>query len=99
VRDAHVLCVLLYKGGDGRRRNEDVVNQTQYTVSEAARQLTDRCGAVISPKVITELFYRRVLDDAACPIVGGRRLIPGDYVRVIERALRSRGYIDQGVTP
>jgi hypothetical protein len=71
------------------------VNQSQYTVSEAARQLTHSCGAVISPKVISDLFYRRILDDTACPIVGGRRLIPGDYVPVIERALRHRGYIGQ----
>jgi hypothetical protein len=52
------------------------------TVSEVARRLGVR------PRDISHLFYRRRLNDAACPIVGGRRLIPPDYLPVIVEALR-----------
>jgi hypothetical protein len=55
-------------------------------VSEAARRIP---GA--RPKDISDLFYLRKLDDARCPIVGGRRLIPHDYLPQIEAALRAAG--------
>jgi hypothetical protein len=54
-------------------------------VSEVARRL----GA--NPRDVSDLFYRRRLRDDACPIVGGRRLIPADYVAIIEMALRRAG--------
>jgi len=63
---------------------------TQLTVSEAARRIP---GA--RPKDISDLLYRRRLDDARCPIVGGRRLIPLDYLPDVERALREAGYLRQ----
>jgi hypothetical protein len=47
----------------------------------------------VPPQVLSNLFYRRVLDDARCPVVDGRRVIPADYVSVIERVLRERGLI------
>jgi hypothetical protein len=47
----------------------------------------------LPPHVLSNLFYRRVLDDAICPVAGGRRVIPNDYVPVIERVLRERGLI------
>jgi hypothetical protein len=56
------------------------------TVSEAARAWD------ISPRVISDLFYARRLDDRRCPIVGGRRLIPEDYLPEIAEALRKAGY-------
>jgi hypothetical protein len=65
----------------------------RYTVSDAARELTVHEGVVVSPKVLTDLYYRRVLDDVYCPIVGGRRLIPADYLPVLARVLRSRGLL------
>ena len=55
------------------------------TVSEVARQIGGR------PKDISDLFYLRKLDDARCPVVGGRRLIPEDYIPTIEQALRDAG--------
>jgi hypothetical protein len=56
-----------------------------YGVSEVARRL----GAC--PKDITDLLYRRKLDDGQCPVVGGRRLIPETYIGAIEQALRDAG--------
>jgi hypothetical protein len=57
-----------------------------FTVSDAARRIP---GA--RPKDITDLFYLRKLDDARCPVVGGRRLIPPDYLPAIEKARRDAG--------
>jgi hypothetical protein len=37
------------------------------------------------------MLYQRKLDDQRRPIVGGRRLIPEDYVAVVEIVLRSVG--------
>jgi hypothetical protein len=56
-----------------------------FTVSDVARQLD------ASPRDISDLFYRRTLRDDLCPIVGGRRLIPPDYVEFIQAALRRAG--------
>lgn len=52
------------------------------TVSGVARKL----GA--NPRDISDLFYRRLLRDDLCPIIGGRRLIPPDYIDTIAAALR-----------
>ena len=52
------------------------------TVSEVARRIGAR------PKDISDLFYQRKLDDQRCPVVGGRRLIPEDYLSIIENTLR-----------
>lgn len=54
------------------------------TVSDAARHLNAR------PREISDLFYQRQLDDKICPVVGGRRLIPVEYLPAIEAVLRSR---------
>jgi hypothetical protein len=67
-----------------------------YTVSDVARQLGVR------PRDISDLFYSRELSDKQCPIVGGRRLIPPEYVAVIVTALRKHGLIpgpDTGPSP
>jgi hypothetical protein len=58
-----------------------------FFVSEIARQLD------VPPQLISNLFYRRVLDDRLCPVVSGRRLIPSQYVRQIARQLRERRLI------
>ena len=55
------------------------------SVSEAARRLKAR------PRDISDLFYRRRLRDDLCPIVGGRRLIPEDYLDMIAAALDRSG--------
>lgn len=43
----------------------------------------------VKPRVISGLFYDRVLDDADCPVVSGRRLIPkaADFLRISPRLL------------
>ena len=61
------------------------------SVSEAARELSEQFGITVRPQDITNLFYRRELRDDACPIVGGRRLIPRDHLAVIAKRLRRRG--------
>jgi hypothetical protein len=58
-----------------------------HSISSLAR----RFG--VPPQVISGLFYRRLLDDRACPVVNGRRLIPDDYIDEVERCLRARGLI------
>ena len=55
------------------------------SVSEAARRLKAR------PRDISDLFYRRHLRDDLCPIVGGRRLIPEDYLGMVAAELRRAG--------
>jgi len=55
------------------------------SVSDVARQI----GA--NPKEISDLFYQRKLDGERCPIVGGRRLIPKDYLPEIEIKFRTIG--------
>lgn len=55
------------------------------SVGDAARRL----GA--KPKDISDLFYGRALRDDLCPVVGGRRLIPEDYIDAIRTALRRAG--------
>jgi hypothetical protein len=57
-------------------------------VSDVARRLRAK------PKDISDLFYQRRLDDDRCPIVGGRRLIPEEYVPSIEATLRSLGRME-----
>jgi len=56
----------------------------QLTVSEIARRMG------VSPRVISDLFYQRQLSDEICPVIGGRRFIPADYLPVIEAALKER---------
>lgn len=45
----------------------------------------------VRPSQITALFYERRLRDDLCPIVGGRRIIPQNYVEVIAMELRRKG--------
>lgn len=56
------------------------------SVSQAARRLHAR------PRDISDLFYRRQLRDDLCPIVGGRRLIPEDYLDMIATELARTGH-------
>ena len=57
-------------------------------VSDVARQLG------VAPRMISDLFYQRVLNDVICPVMGGRRIIPDHYVIEIERILRERHLVD-----
>ena len=65
------------------------------TVSEVARDIERRSGQTVPPKVISDLFYKRQLSDAQCPIHGRVRLIPEEYVAEIERILCDRGVISR----
>jgi hypothetical protein len=69
-----------------------------FGVSEAVRELQSQYGEEVEPRVLTNLFYQRRLDSHRCPIIGGRRLIPHDYLPVILRTLRERGS-NRGLTP
>lgn len=64
-----------------------------HSVSAIARQLSQQHGVTIAPHVISTLFYKRRLDDTRCPVVGGHRLIPDDYISAIEQALRDTGVL------
>ena len=55
------------------------------SVGDVGRQLG------VNPKLITDLFYQRLMRDDLCPIVGGRRLIPESVVPVIAMQLRRKG--------
>jgi hypothetical protein len=63
----------------------------RFTVSQIARRLSRKTGRPVSPQVISNFFYKRYLDDERCPVVGGSRLIPEDYLPTIELVLRERG--------
>ena len=45
----------------------------------------------VSPRVITDAFYKRRLSEEHCPIISGRRLIPDDYIPIIIMVLRRHG--------
>ena len=47
------------------------------------------------PKDISDLFYRRKLDVRRCPVLGGRRLIPDNYLPDVEAALRAAGRLPE----
>lgn len=64
-----------------------------FTVSEAARELEGRVQGTVRPRDISTLFYQRELRDDLCPLVGGRRLIPGSYLDSIASVLRQKGLI------
>jgi hypothetical protein len=55
------------------------------SVSAVAR----RIGA--NPRDISDLFYSRKLRDDLCPVVGGRRTIPANYIELIRAALKRAG--------
>jgi hypothetical protein len=81
----------LVEAGDGHQLKGTTMRH--LIVSEAARRTR---GA--RPKDISDMFYLRKLDDARWPIVGGRRLIPDDYLPEIEAALRAAGRPVQGIS-
>ena len=60
------------------------------TVGEVARRLG------VAPTLVSSLFYQRKLNPDVCPVVSGRRLIPGSYVPEIERVMRELGYLAEG---
>lgn len=61
------------------------------TVSEVARQIETRLGRTIPPRQISDLFYSRRIDDSRCPVIGRNRVVPVDFIPVIEQALLNKG--------
>lgn len=59
-------------------------------ISQAARELGRELGTEIRPQDLTNLFYRHHLRDDICPVVGGRRLIPREYLATIKAILMQR---------
>ena len=62
------------------------------SVSETAREIGAR------PRDISDLYYRRILDDAICPIIANRRLIPRSYVPTVREVLAERGLLMEAAT-
>ena len=65
----------------------------RLTVTEATQALSEQAACSISPRLISDLLYRRILDTARCPIVGDRRMIPRDYLPTVLDVLRRRGLV------
>ena len=63
------------------------------TIAESSRAISAQAGCEVSPRILSDLFYRRILDVERCPICGDRRLIPRDYLPEILAVLRERGLI------
>jgi hypothetical protein len=85
-----VVLFSLVQGDGGHHSDLEggrIMAQRTYSVSGVAR----RFG--VAPRVISNLFYRRLLSDGDCPVVDGRRVIPAHYVGTIESLLRDRGLI------
>jgi hypothetical protein len=51
----------------------------------------------VPPKLVSDLFFRGILDRDRCTRIAGRTLIPRDYARaVVGPELRRRGYATKG---
>jgi len=46
----------------------------------------------VSPRLLTDWFYRGILDAKRCPIESGRRAIPVAYLPAIAARLKRAGY-------
>ena len=62
---------------------------THVWVAEAARRL-QASGEDVKPREISDLFWSGKLDSSRCPLIGGRRMIPLDYLPTVAAILRSR---------
>jgi len=54
-------------------------------------QVAKAIGGGARPCDITNLFYKGRLREDLCPILGGRRMVPREYVAQIAAALRRAG--------
>ena len=63
------------------------------TVGEIACELSRQLGTEVRPRDVSDVIYRRRVAAERCPILGGRRWIPDDMIREIERELRQLGRI------
>jgi hypothetical protein len=65
------------------------------TIGDVIQHIAVRRGVDIPPQRLSDLFYRRKLNATRCPVVGGVRRIPADYVPVIEQVLEQRGFLPE----
>jgi hypothetical protein len=70
---------------------EEEIMIEHVSVSQAIQELNEQYGLTVHPQDLSNLFYRRELRHDLCPIVGGRRLIPRDYLPLIAATLQQRG--------
>jgi hypothetical protein len=70
---------------------------SMLSVGDVCRQIGELRGVEIPPQKLSDLFYRRILNAARCPVVGGVRRIPADYVPAVEAVLEARGILPEGV--
>lgn len=59
------------------------MNVPFLSLSDVARRLG------VSPRVVSDLFYQRRLDDSRRVLVGNQRLIPEEYLPQVEEAVRA----------
>lgn len=67
-----------------------------YSVSDVAALLRRDHGIHVAPRVISDLLYRRAINADICPILSGRRVIPGRVVADIADLLRRRAAAKDG---
>ncbi len=83
--DEEMLAGPLRRLAFGMKREDEPsfngILMSHLTVSDVARRLGVR------PRDISDLFYRRALDESQGPIVGGRRMVAVEDLPEIRRAL------------
>lgn len=62
----------------------DQEERMTFNVGEVANMIG------VSPQSLTSAFYNRQLDVSRCPVVGGRRMIPAEYVPEIVALMKTR---------
>lgn len=60
------------------------------TISQVARMLEAQMGIPIPPRVISDLFYQRLISEELGPVVGGRRMVDRQAVPSIKEAILKR---------
>lgn len=60
----------------------------------AITEVAERRDVNVAPRVISDAFYQGRLDRSKCPVVGGRRLIPLDYLPELKSVLTSLGKME-----
>jgi hypothetical protein len=71
------------------------VAMSHLNVGDAAALIEQQYGIACEPRILSNMLYRRQLDVRKCPIQGGRRLIPRDYLPRIAELLRRSVRIEQ----
>ena len=64
-----------------------MTEQPYFSVGQVAEKFR------ISPRIISTLFYTGKFRGDLCPVIAGRRMIPGFYLDDMERILRREGFL------